>query len=1438
MDFYTWRERRKQGLPGFESPRTNAAGSQSQTTTENRTDTSSTGNTSSRTDASEWAKSAASIINEIGQYYGSYKQNDSIIDKDIIDRASHLLSSASDVRNQFLRDSEQRKSINEMVDALSQAYNFAKRMQNEYSKYSSEIQYKYRDNVDFYNKYGKYLESDDFEKYSAKGAAIKNPVLDDISVNDVDYGHPLSLPEEDEIGNIVTYSRKYSDIIAAQSMSGRNKVAGSPTYDYMTDDEVGIYNYLLARGGKDAANSFLDSIQESLNARMGKNIAEGMAEVDDPVLSFMNYANSAISGGMSQWINGTRQFFINEREPTSVNQFVDSYAMEDLGNVGRTLYDSGVNIGNMLPSIMISMLTKQSIAGDIAVGVSAAGNAYAEKLNEGYTKGEARIYSTLVGAFEAGLQYAIGGISKLSGKLNLGGKVASKAAKLAEKIAPKTTEQLKQIVSRAAMIDNSFLRVARKYGKSVGSEIIEEELQNYIEPLIPTLLFSEEYDAPTIDELIDTLVVTALSTSVLKIGEIAAEEASTSNYNNNMYKDSAKEIINEAIEINPDNIYAQNLKKRMDSGKSVSGNQLATLIQQNEEAIIKNDRVIIENAAKNRLIELGENSDDVDVVAKAITKSVFGEKLKTQERYAVEASLYGSRVLNELNPANIRSGEYTTGWAENLDTNRINIEEYSEALNRANADVSSSSDVNSGFVFPESVTIPEDIYNGMVNTAVTTKAQNATPDSASHTDTANRIDSASPYNEQDSRTADTIGRDTVNTESSEPPEVMTDSVPDTEVVPKTSSKQVTSAPQAAVLETGSVDNMSDSTEQPVTPAKETKSLETLSKKYGKQAGAMVHTYLDGQDVVKYDRAYSAAYDMGKSGVSRDYAMRSDSVSYLNESQRQLAYEAGQAAANNIADERQALIGQKSNVKTGMRDKTAWRRGVVRGEGVSLDELKSKFNDTQNQAYKVLSAISEATGIDIALYKSETDASGSFTGVQGHYKRSDAGTIYLDINAGLSNVKDVGDLSKYTILRTFSQEFTHYIENWSPVRYNELRSAVLSHLTESGEDVGDIIKRQQDIMSENGRKVSFDRASREVVAEAMADILPDSKFIDRLAENHKPVFDKLLFKLKDFASNLKAYFGRIYQNSSPKARMMKRQLGETLRYADRIIEKFDAAAVSAVENYQRTVAVNKAAEAESKPYHKNDSNEKTLDKGDRQPAMQPDNSGIDTSGSGESLSEDAREVKTDTRFAGSNGKVPDHDSEGRSLDKLIIKSLSGTAITDDSGKPLPVYHYTPEKGFTRFEKGNIGFHFGSVTQALQRMADIKKDNGRMFRVYLNIKNPLRIDKDYMNWHANSLAMNLWNDGILTDDEFNEIVTLSRNGVDYDSAASKRLREMLVSRGWDGIVYNNEYEANGDSFIAFYDKQIIAREISYVNGFISKREQNSNDFEDNGNERKMD
>lgn len=336
-----------------------------------------------------------------------------------------------------------------------------------------------------------------------------------------------------------------------------------------------------------------------------------------------------------------------------------------------------------------------------------------------------------------------------------------------------------------------------------------------------------------------------------------------------------------------------------------------------------------------------------------------------------------------------------------------------------------------------------------------------------------------------------------------------------------------------------------------------------SEKYGAQAGAMIATYKKGQDVDAYDRAYGMAYEMGKSGVSLSYVMNSKSTAYLTESQRKIAYETGAAASDREAAARDGENKKAANGKTG------WRRGTVKGEGVTISDLKKTFNDTQNTAYKLLSTYAEATGIDIVLFKSEVNEDGQFEGAQGKFKWSE-NTIYVDINAGLADAKNVDDLAKYTMMRTFSHEFTHFLEKWNPVRYNEFRKAVFDTLTERGEDVHDLIQTKQ--AQDASGTMTYDEASREVIAEAMTDILPDANFVQDLAENHKSVFAKLLEKLKEFLDDLKAYFSTIGANRSREANALKEQVGHAVRYVENIVILFDKVAVEAVDAYQMAVAV--------------------------------------------------------------------------------------------------------------------------------------------------------------------------------------------------------------------------------------------------------------------------
>lgn len=257
-------------------------------------------------------------------------------------------------------------------------------------------------------------------------------------------------------------------------------------YGTMTPDEIGIYNYLYATQGADAAEEFLSEMRETLNYRLGTQNYENM--------SGFGKALYWIPAGLSQFTSGIEQLFSREAVPTSPTLYTSSMIQQEAQEkspVLGTLYELGTTLSNMAPSVLASALggwalggtgmaagTAARVAGlggSAMLGASAGGNAYTQALNEGRSTDEARTYATLIGASEGALQYLLGGIGSLGG---IG---------------------VRSIASKIGALDNVLGRIASSTaGKLVGnmiSEGTEEGLQELLEPAFRTLVFDEEYNA-------------------------------------------------------------------------------------------------------------------------------------------------------------------------------------------------------------------------------------------------------------------------------------------------------------------------------------------------------------------------------------------------------------------------------------------------------------------------------------------------------------------------------------------------------------------------------------------------------------------------------------------------------------------------------------------------------------------------------------------------------------------------------------------------------------------------------------------------------------------------------------------------------------------------------------------------------------------------------
>ena len=116
------------------------------------------------------------------------------------------------------------------------------------------------------------------------------------------------------------------------------------------------------------------------------------------------------------------------------------------------------------------------------------------------------------------------------------------------------------------------------------------------------------------------------------------------------------------------------------------------------------------------------------------------------------------------------------------------------------------------------------------------------------------------------------------------------------------------------------------------------------------------------------------------------------------------------------------------------------------------------------------------------------------------------------------------------------------------------------------------------------KYSCEEASREVVADAMADILPDSHFVENLYQKNQNLFERVLNKLKEFVKNVREYFAHVNPNTKLEAAVLKENTESGMRYLEKIVEAFDKTAEAAVENYQQAANVTEST-AEGRTQYK-------------------------------------------------------------------------------------------------------------------------------------------------------------------------------------------------------------------------------------------------------------
>ena len=230
--------------------------------------------------------------------------------------------------------------------------------------------------------------------------------------------------------------------------------------------------------------------------------------------------------------------------------------------------------------------------------------------------------------------------------------------------------------------------------------------------------------------------------------------------------------------------------------------------------------------------------------------------------------------------------------------------------------------------------------------------------------------------------------------------------------------------------------------------------------------------------------------------------------------------------------------------------------VYFAEGIDEQKL-SKSQQSQVDALRQMGKI---IGYNFELFNGNNQQLGSYN--------QETGAIRIDI----TQVEADG---RNSLLIAAGHELTHFIEHNSPVRYAELRNAVIEELKAKGIDFNKAVQEKMD--REAAGTITYGGAVAEVIADACQNILVNSKAIQTLAERNAELTDDMHGFVKKYNQRIKDGLEGI------QLRTDESQLLTTLGdYSQQIVDLWDSALMEAVDKTQNGDGVKFAKESEVLP----------------------------------------------------------------------------------------------------------------------------------------------------------------------------------------------------------------------------------------------------------------
>ena len=654
-----------------------------------------------------------------------------------------------------------------------------------------------------------------------------------------------------------------------------------------------------------------------------------------------------------------------------------------------------------------------------------------------------------------------------------------------------------------------------------------------------------------------------------------------------------QELTVKTLELNPNDKNALRVQARMEQGKNVSGMDIYKMLMANEEAAAKKDAEIVREAVAARLTELGEEGD-INAISDAIARQASGEELGRKDFAAIQGSKYAQQIVRELNllgnqEKQSRFDNKTEGaqWRDNVNTLRQQNRDYAMDLsgNVASPDVQRITnrlirdgvDVQEAAGTARKLAEAGKIYGKQADAFTNSylKGQSveqyrlafaniyqAGKDGASReliknygqglTETQKEIAYlAGQKAGENNKALQSIQEDDTLDVNAEGKTIRTDTNEDIEPTGFESVGEngtlSTKGGQSVSIRSVAFASFDDAVlyKTIAKVSSSTNIANTLLRQFRAQ---------DSISAIDFAAGLMEAYEAGQIGDKTALELKdSEFAGKLTTGQREAVYNRGKRAAYQKAYQRQQNVKKSGGKKEGK---------------LHFDRKGRKFDSVRESSLAVMDTLSKALGVDIYVYESFVNEKGQRVYLSdrgekkapnGYYDPSD-GSIHIDLNAGQSG--------KGTMLFTVAHELTHFVKDWSSVKYRALADALVKQYQKQDISVSELVDNQIEKAKLNGREISRQEAFDEVVADSMESMLSDENaaaFLERLSQRDKGLKEKIVSWLKELAAKLKnalsAY--KDVKPDSPEGKMV----AQMEDFRKEIMGIYTSALVDAGENFR-------------------------------------------------------------------------------------------------------------------------------------------------------------------------------------------------------------------------------------------------------------------------------